>query len=183
MKVRTMQRTLVLAAVAALALVAAPAATAKEITRAEVCGADGCSSAAAADREVLGNGGPPRTAPTAAPFYTVRITVDHREGASVGWEMTAVPERHALRAEDGTWLDMPPDVAAVITKLAAGHRPFPASGLTGAAPPPKPHPAATSDTGGSLWPEAVLIALVLTAGGVVVVRAVRGSRRFGPASS
>ena len=36
--------------------------------------------------------------------------------------MTAVPERRALRAEDGTWLEMPPDVAAVIAKLAAGRR-------------------------------------------------------------
>ena len=53
-----MQRTLVPAAVAALVLAVAPAAPAKEITKAEVCGADGCSAAAGDDRQVLGNGGP-----------------------------------------------------------------------------------------------------------------------------
>ena len=178
-----MQRSFVPAAVAALALAAAPAAGAKEITKAEVCGADGCSTAAAADREVLGNGGPSRTPPTAAPFYMVRIEVDHGGGQPVRWEMTAVPERRALRAEDGTWLEMPPEVAAVIAKLTAGRRGFPASGLMGAAPPPEPRPAASADTGSPLWPEGVLIALVLAAGGVVLVRAARGSRRFGPASS
>ena len=178
-----MQRTLVLAAVAALTLAAAPAAPAKEITKAEVCGADGCSAAAGADRQALANGGPSRTPPTAAPFYTVRFAVDTGEGRTERWEMTAVPERRALRAEDGNWLDMTPDVEAIITKLAAERRPFPASGLMGTAPPPEPRPAPAADTGGSpLWPEGVLIALVLAAGGVVVVRAVRGSRRFGPAS-
>jgi hypothetical protein len=183
MKERTMQRTLILAAVAALALAAAPAASAKEITKAEVCGADGCAAAAGGDRQTLGNGGPTRTPPAAAPFYTLRITVDHGDGATTSWEMTAVPARRALRAEDGTWLDMPPDVAAVITKLAAGHRPFPASALTGAAPAPKPRPAAAADAGSALWPEAVLIALALAVGGGFVVRAARGSRRFRPASS
>ena len=34
--------------------------------------------------------------------------------------MTAVPERRALRADDGTWLEMPPDVEAVIAKLTRG---------------------------------------------------------------
>jgi hypothetical protein len=183
MKVPSMQRRLVLAAVVALALAAAPAAGAKEITKAEVCGADGCSTAAAADRQILGNGGPSRTPPTAAPFYMVRIAVDAGEGRTVRWEMTAVPERSALRADDGTWMEMPPDVAAAITKLAAGRRGFPASGLMGAAPPPEPRPAAAADSGSPLWPDGVLIALVLAAGGVVLVRAVRGSRRFGPASS
>jgi hypothetical protein len=182
MKERTMQRTLVLAAVAALALVAAPAARAKEITKAEVCGADGCRSAAAADREVLGNGGPPRTAPTAAPFYTVRVTVDTGEGQMTHWEMTAVPARRALLASDGTWLEMPSDVAAVVAKLAARRRPFPASDLIGAAAPAKPHSAAAGTGDSPLWPEGVLIAVVLAVGGVLLVRAVRGSRRFGPAS-
>ena len=64
-----MQRTLVLAAVAALALAVTPAASAKEITKAEVCGADGCRTADRGDREVLVNRGPSRTPPTAAPFY------------------------------------------------------------------------------------------------------------------
>jgi hypothetical protein len=177
MKERTMQRTLVLAAVAALAL--APAASAKEITKAEVCGADGCSAAAAADRQTLASGGGSRTAPAAAPFYVVRIAVDGGDGHPQSWETTAVPARRALRADDGTWLDMPPDVAAVITKLTADRRPFPASGLTGAAPPPKPRPAPAADNGSRLWPEGALIAFALAVGAVVLAR---GSRRFRPAS-
>ena len=177
-----MQRTLVLAAVAALALAAAPAASAKEIAKAEVCGADGCSAAAGDDRQVLGHGGASRTPPAAAPFYMVRIAVDTGDGRKERWEMTAVPERRALRAEDGTWLEMPPEVAAVIAKLTAGRRGFPASGLMGAAPPePRPVPAPAADS--PLWPEGVLIALAVAVGGVFLVRAVRGSRRFGPASS
>ena len=179
-----MQRMLVLAAVAALALAVAPAAQAKEIKAAQFCGADGCSSVDdSGDRAVLVNGGPPRTPPTAAPFYTLRVEVDTGGGHSDRFAVNAVPERRALRGSDGTWLEMPPDMAAVIAKLATGHRAFPASGLVGAAPAPKPHPA-SADTGGSpLWPEGVLIAVVVAVGGVFLVRTARGSRRVGPASS
>jgi hypothetical protein len=184
MKESTMERTLVLAAVAALALAVAPPAVAKEIKSAQVCGADGCTATDdSGDRAVLVNGGPPRTPPTAAPFYTLRVTIDTGGGHTDGFEMAAVPERRALRASDGTWLEMPPDVAAVIAKLATGHRAFPASGLTGAARAPKPHPASAGTGGSPLWPEGVLIAVVLAVGGVFLVRAARGSRRVGPASS
>ena len=178
-----MQRTLVLAAIAALALAVAPAAMAKEIKKAQLCGTDGCTTADDGDRAILVNGGPPRKPPGAAPFYTLRVEIDTGGGHSDGFEMTAVPERHALRASDGTWLEMPPDVAAVIEKLAAGHRPFPAADLIGAAPAPEPRPAAAADAGSPLWPEGVLIALGLAVAGVFLVRAARGSRRFGPASS
>ena len=160
-----MQRTLVLAAVAVLALAAAPAASAKEIAKAEVCGADGCSTASGDDRQVLGQGGASRTPPAAAPFYMVRIEVDTGAGHTERWEMTAVPERRALRAEDGTWLEMPPEVAAVIAKLTAGRRGFPASGLMGAAPRPAPAP----DAGSPLWPQGVLIALAVAVGGMFFV--------------
>jgi hypothetical protein len=178
-----MQRTLVLAAFATLALLAAPPAVAKEIKSAQVCGADACATTEdSGDREVLVNGGPPRTPPTAAPFYTLRVNIDTGGGNTDHFEMTAVPARHALRGSDGTWLEMPPDMATVVAKLAAGHRAFPASDLIGAAPAPRPHPAAAG-TGSPLWPEGVLIALVLVAAGWFLVRAVRGSRRFGPASS
>ena len=68
-------RSLVLAV--ALLLAVAPAAAAKEITKAEVCGPDGCTAVAdVAVAPILGNGGPPRTPPTAAPYYDVRLTVD-----------------------------------------------------------------------------------------------------------
>jgi hypothetical protein len=178
-----MQRTLVLAAVAALALAVAPAAVAKEIKEAQVCGADGCTTVDdGGDRAVLLNGGPPRTPPAAAPFYNLRIVVDTGGGHSEHLDIAAVPERRALRGADGTWLEMPPEMATVVAKLAEGHRPLPASGLIGAAPAPEPRPVA-ADTGSRLWPEGLLIALALAAAGVFLVRAARGSRRFGPASS
>ena len=38
-------------------------------------------------------------------------------------------------------MEMPPEMVTVVTKLAAGHRALPASGLIGAAPAPEPRPA------------------------------------------
>ena len=93
-----------------------------------------------------------------------------------------MPERRALRGADGAWLEMPPEMATVVAKLAEGHRPLPASGLVGTAPAPEPRPAA-ADGGSPLWPEGLLIALALAAAGAFLVRAARASRRFGPASS
>ena len=107
----TMQRTLVLAAVAALALAVAPAAVAKEIKEAQMCGADGCTTVDdGGDREILVNGGPPRTPPAAAPFYNLRIVVDTGGGHSESLDIAAVPERRALRGADGTWMEMPPEM-------------------------------------------------------------------------
>jgi hypothetical protein len=168
-------RSLVL--VVALVLAVAPAAAAKEITKAEVCGPDGCT--AVADRAVLpilGNGGPPRTPPTAAPYYDVRITMAEGD-QNATWSFAAVPARHAMRADDGTWMEMAPDAAALVTKTAAGRTPYPAGETAGwaAAPDPKPEPA-TADS--PLWPEGVIIALIAVAA-AFVARAVwlRGAAR------
>ena len=177
-----MQRMLTLAAVAALALAAAPAAVAKEITKAEVCGAGGCATVDdEAGRAVLMNGGPSRTPPPAAPYYNVRIEMSHGEETGA-FNLAAVPEQRAFRADDGAWYEMTPEMTALITKVAAGKRAFPAAGLIGAAAPPEPRPAA-ADTGNPLWPERLLIALVLVVAAVFLVRAARASGRFRPASS
>ena len=150
-------RSLVLAV--ALLLTVVPAAVAKEITKAEVCGPDGCSAVAdVAVAPVLGNGGPPRTPPTAAPYYDVRLTVAEGEHNAT-WSFAAVPARHAMRADDGTWMEMPPDMVALVNKTAAGRKQYPASEMVGwaAAPDPKPESASTDSP---LWPEGVLIALI-----------------------
>ena len=104
-----MQRTLILAAVAAIALAVAPAAMAKEITKAEVCGTGGCVTVDdEAGRAVLMNGGASRAAPPAAPYYNVRIEMSH--GEEVGaFNLAAVPKQRAFRADDGAWYDMPPE--------------------------------------------------------------------------
>ncbi len=162
-----MQRTLLLAAVAALALAAAPAAMAKEITKAQVCGPDGCTTVTDhASLTALGNGGPPRTPPTAAPYYDVRLTVDEGD-QDFRFSFTAVPERHAQRADDGTWMEMPPDVTALVRKYAAGRRPYPAGEMTGWAAAPEPKPAAAAADDSPLWPEGVFVALIAVAAAFV----------------
>jgi hypothetical protein len=174
-------RSLVLAL--ALLLAAAPAAAAKEITKAEVCGPDGCTAVAdVAVAPILGNGGPPRTPPTAAPYYDVRITMAEGD-QNATWSFAAVPARHAMRADDGTWMQMAPDAAALVTKTAAGRKPYPAGEMVGwaAAPDPKPEPASTDSPllgakPGSLlpsggWPEGVIVALIAVAAAFVARRA------------
>ena len=179
-----MQRALLPAAVAALILALAPAAAAKEITKAEVCGPGGCARVGdEAGRAALMEGGSPRTPPPAAPYYEVRMEMDHG-GEDVGtFSFAAVPEQRAFRADDGAWYEMPPEMVALVGKVAAGERPFPASGLIGAAAPPPEPRAAAADTGNRLWPEGVLIAAALAAAGLLLVRASRRPRRVGPAAS
>ena len=106
------------------------------------------------------------------------------------WSFAAVPARHAMRADDGTWMQMAPDAAALVTKTAAGRKPYPASEMVGwaAAPDPKPQPAGTDSPlrgakPGSLlpsggWPEGVIVALIAL-GAAFVARAVwlRGAAR------
>jgi hypothetical protein len=163
------RRTLVLAAT--LALAAAPAAGAKEIQKAEVCGPNACTSVDdEASRVVLLEGGPPSKPPAAAPYYDVRFQVDHGDSRET-FGFVAVPSKRAYRTDDGEWWTLTDEMLALIQKATGDTQAFPAAGLAGAAPPaePKPQPAA-SDGGGLLWPEGGLLALVLAAAGVFLVR-------------
>ena len=147
-----MRRMLVLAAAAALALAAAPAAVAKEVKKAEVCGPDGCVSADDEQtRMTLLQGGPPTKPPTAAPYYEVRITMAAGDETHT-WGFAAVPDRQAARADDGTWMRMPDEMTGIVKQLTLGQKPYPAAGLIGAAPPPEPKPVA-ADADSPLWPE------------------------------
>ena len=76
-------------------------------------------------------------------------------------------------------------VLAAVAALALAVAPAGVPGLRpdGRRTAARPRPAPAADTGSPLWPEGVLIALALAVGGVSLVRAVRGLRRFGPASS
>ena len=100
-----MQRTLLLAAVAALALAAAPAAAAKEITKAEVCGPDGCTNVGdRAALPILANGGPAaHAADRRALLRRPRHDGGGRPGRDVELRRRA-RARHAMRADDGTWM-------------------------------------------------------------------------------
>ena len=157
-----MRRMLVLAIAAALVLAAAPAAVAKEVKKAEVCGPDGCVSADDEQtRMTLLEGGPPTNPPTAAPYYDVRITMAEGDETH-SWGFAAVPDRQVARADDGTWMRMPDEMTGIVKQLTLGRKPYPASDLIGAAPPPHPKPVA-ADPYSPLWPEGVAIALIAIA--------------------
>ena len=120
-----MQRMLVLAAVAALALAAAPAAVAKEITKAEVCGARRLRRRPTTSRSrmtLLGRAARRRTPPTAAPYYEVRIDDGRRatRTPTPGASPPCPTARRALRADDGTWMrDAARDGRAIVKQLTA----------------------------------------------------------------
>ena len=175
-----MRRMLVLAAAAALTLAAAPSAVAKEVKQAQVCGPDACSTVDDEQaRAALAEGGPPRTPSSAGPYYDVRITVtDGKEDHN--WSYAAVPSRAAARADDGTWMDMPASVTAIVRKAAAGVKPFPATNMVGWAPSEEPQPAPAADADSPLWPEGVIIAVVALLAAIAIMRL---SARFRPASS
>jgi hypothetical protein len=171
-----MRRILVLAAAAALALAAAPAAVAKEVTKAEVCGPDGCVSANDQQtRMTLIQGGAPTQPPIAAPYYEVRITMAAGDETHT-WGFAAVPDRQVARADDGTWMRMPDETTGIVKQLTLGQKPYPASALIGAVAPHAPKPVA-ADADSLLWPEGVVIALIAIAAAFLV----RGMRLRGVA--
>ena len=182
-----MRRMLVLAAAAALTLAAAPAAVAKEVEQVQVCGPDDCATVGDENaRMTIIDGGPPRTPPTEAPYWEVRVTMvmsaEETGGAAEehAWSFAAVPSKDAARAEDGTWMQPPREATALVKEYSEGIDPYPASHMVGWAPPKEPAPApAASDAGSPLWPEGVLIALGALVAAAVIVRF---SGRWRPAS-
>jgi hypothetical protein len=157
---------LVLAAVVAFAI--APAAAAKEVEQAQVCGPDGCAAVDdSRSREILLDGGPPRTPPAAAPYYDVRLTMVGGD-EEFTTSFAAVPARHAMRADDGTWMEMPAEMSALVTNVAAGREPYPADELAGWAAPEPAQPAAGGSSDSPLWPEGVVIALLAIAAAFLV---------------
>jgi hypothetical protein len=186
----------VLVAVAALA----PAAAAKELTRATVCGAQGCRTTE--NRGILAgfeNGGMAEAAPrTRARFYTVRMTM--REGQQrVRWSLAWVPSTGLLRASGQTrgtfmWTDTSPTAARWLTAATSGLRAFPAERLAlGSTPAPAQvtevvNPPRHGETGsGFPWLAGGLaLAAVLAVGGFVAVTRRRdpsGPRRSSPAAT
>ena len=188
--------------IAAGALLALPAgATAKEVSKATICGADGCTTekdhkAVAAAVE---QGGPPGGPPNrGAPFY--RVTV-HIKGDPQGFKLLVAPELRKLRADGRTWVTMTPAAVSAWRKLFDGVKPFPAARLpdvdptapsapklttTGALPPQTYAPALTNPpvTGtsdGTAW--GLIAALgagaiaLLAAGAALVTRRRRGDGR------
>jgi hypothetical protein len=153
---------------------AAPAASAKEITKARVCGHDDCVTTH--DPAILNglmNGGPP-TIPQdpKAPMLRITATISERPGGEqMGTTQSQwVPSLGLLVAEDGTWMKLPDDAARALDALAI--EPFPAQ--PGAAPTAAPAPAAQADDGG--LPAWLVVAGALTLVGALVAAVLLAQR-------
>ena len=114
---------LTLAALAALALPAL--ASAKEISKAELCGEESCTtiSGAANVRRLLGSGESMST--TASPpgaYYRVTLTAKHEEGTET-WSIFYVPSNDRLALPDGSWEQLSPANAAAFRRATAGLKP------------------------------------------------------------
>ena len=170
-------RRIALTAFAVLTLVFVPAAGAKEITAAKVCGPEGCAAVEdEAGRLVMMTAGSPTEPPARAPFYRVSgeyAAEGHRETVS----FDAVPARKAIRYDDGNWHAMTAEQVALIDSLVADRKAFPADGLMGAAEPPAPQPAPASDGDSPLWPAALIVGLVALLVTAAARRAMRASSR------
>jgi hypothetical protein len=176
-------RRLVIAAVAAAVLAGAPAAAAKEVTSATICGADGCTTTH--DRaflQALMNGGGPAD-PPAHPSGAFRVRARIAEpGAGIVGRFTNwwVPRTQLLLAEDGSWTTLSPRATEAVASAAHGHKPFGPEKLgssfagtsSHAGPPPPVHNEAVSDGGGGsvdLWVIVLGAAVALAAAGAAVV--------------
>jgi hypothetical protein len=133
-----------LIAVSAL-LAAAPAVSAKEISKVTVCGDDGdCASVTAREigrggldelAAITAEGPPPEKA---APWYRIKITMAYHDGEGTGhnsWTVAYVPSEGMIRGQgDGgrpVWGLAVPESRRILSKLTAGVEPLPASRLTG----------------------------------------------------
>jgi hypothetical protein len=180
-------------ATAALALLPA-SASAKEVVKAQVCGAGDCVDVSRAIAMDLMDGGPLADPPKeAAPFFTARLWISVGDGKTERFDTAFVPRYGLMRGDDGTWMDAPVQTEVAFKRGARGLEASPASEL-GA--PPKPiaaqvvevvrppaDPAPVND-GSSSW----LIAGIGIAGAlatwalVLYVRRRRGTEGSSPAA-
>lgn len=168
---------------AALLLLAAVPAVAKEVRSASVCGADGCSPITEGHEGMLG-GAPALKGPTAAePFVRLRFAfAEPGSDRRVTVRNVFLPKSGLLLADDGTWM-LPGDVAA-LRRIARTVEPLPASRMPGAvqpAPPAPVPPAAApepADDGGFPWWIA-LVAVPLAAAALLARRLRGGALRTG----
>jgi hypothetical protein len=169
----------VLLAVAALALGPAAAASAKEIDKVKVCGADGCHDVTDRTTMAVTDGGPPTGGlGEATPFYRVKIRMREPGGGSIpGWGFVWVPAAELIGQEDGTWT-RPPSTTVDELKLATrGIEPLPAAKLALPEPTPEETPAGAfapvtpADDGGGGPPTAVWVLLGAGALGLIAALA------------
>jgi hypothetical protein len=165
-----MRRLLAIALPAAL-LLCAPA-TAKEVTAATVCGADGCRSIPAVDEAFL-DGGPAAGAPSRRePFVRMEFRLAHGDAAGAAQRVRTLflPGSGLVLGDDGTtW--MRPAALAALREQARRVTPFAADRLPATAPlaarGSSPAPAGGGSAGIAAWwpvlPAALLLLLLAAA--------------------
>ena len=181
-------------AIAALALLPA-SASAKEVVKAQVCGADGCRTVSNAVAMDLMDGGPPTNPPKeAAPFFTARLWIKTDDDHTETFDTAFVPRYELMRGADGTWLDPPVQTVTAFKRAARGLEASPASKLGPLPTPtgaqvvevvrPPADPAPVNDDGSSTWLIAALglAGAVATSGLVLHVRRRRGTAGSSPAA-
>jgi hypothetical protein len=160
----------VLFALVLLGMLAAPAASAKEISQVQVCGSQGqCTSYDTSDFKSLmflaQDAGPTDPPAAAAPWYRVRFTVDEREhgGGYARWTVGYVPSAASLRVRDEgggfTWVALTPRAASALERAASTVPALPRARLAGLQAStdepgaPSGRPATTSETtrGSAPW--------------------------------
>jgi hypothetical protein len=158
------------------ALVAAPAASAKQIESVQACGSDGCVTTR--DRAIIAglmDGGTP-TVPPRAPDGAIRLTatvVEEPGGDPVGtFESWWVPSLKLLVGADGTWMPLPTRAVNALNGL--GLEPLPASEMGSAAATAPKAPAPPTDDGSA--PTWLLIFAALALAGTLVAAAMFAQR-------
>lgn len=189
---RSMKRSLphpLAPAIIVLALLPA-SASAKEVVKAQVCGAGKCVDVSRALAMDLMDGGPPTNPPQeAAPFFTARLWIGTDDDRSQRFDTVFVPRYGLVRGDDGTWMDPPAQTVAAFKRGARGLAASPASELgplpaptdgkvvEGVRPPAGPAPV---DDGSSAW---VIAALGLAGAAATWALARHVRRRRGTAGS
>jgi hypothetical protein len=183
-----------LAAIALLVIV--PAASAKVVHSAVICGDGGCASISKQDGrprlQALAEGGNVVGPPAhGAPYYRVNVEIrggDARARYTNHW----VPSLDLIRGQDGTWMEMPAEGKAGLAALTAKLKPLPASTLPlsasadslamariAAISTPAPVVTAPSNDGGG-FPWSWILAAAAAAGLTVTIAARRRRRTGAP---
>jgi hypothetical protein len=166
-------------AVAAL-LLAAPAASAKEITKVRACGLDGCvSTRDPAILSGLTDGGPPVVPPRMqGGVISLRAAVSDGHRTVAHFTSWWVPSLRMLVTEDGTWMRPPAGSVAALDRATGGLEPLPGSTIVSEPPAATPAAVTPKDDSGPSWLLIALPAAALLAGALLVVRRPPRGRDF-----
>ena len=176
-----MRRATALAVAVVALLAAAPAASAKEITKVRACGLDGCASTQ--DPAILAgltDGGPPVVPPRMrGGVFSLRAAVSEGHKTVAHFTSWWVPELRLLVTEDGTWMRLPAGSVAALDRVTGDLDPLPGSTIVSQpGPAPTPAAAAPQDDGGPSWLLIALPAAAVLAGALLVVRRPPRGRDF-----